>query len=139
MTSDNLKLGYELVRYYPVSPATLFDAFLSENILKQLWGVRSIQINAEVGKESAARMQTGDEYWDFRLKYETIDPARKLQWLVYFDRFPDKEFQVSLDFKPVDDGVELTVCQQNFDNTQERDNNKNAWGQALEKLLTLIN
>jgi len=46
--------------------------------------------------------------------------------------------KVELSFKTVPDGTEFTVKMENFQNSAERDGNRNAWGGALNKLEEIL-
>jgi hypothetical protein len=130
--------AYELSHAFPVTQATLFDAFINSAILKDIWGVSSITVDARPGGQARARLTIDQENWDFTITYQELVPASKLRWVVHFDRFPSKETSVKLLFKPTVSGSEATVRMENFENPQERDANKQAWEAALSMLEGIV-
>jgi hypothetical protein len=77
------------------------------------------------------------ENWEFTITYKEVVRYGKLRWVVHFDRFPTKETRATLWFKPATRGAEVTVQMENFETPEERDNNRQAWERALQKLETL--
>jgi hypothetical protein len=130
--------AYELSKVFPVTQDKLFNAFLSETTLKKIWGVSSISIDARTGGKARAKLQIGNENWDFTITYTEVVLNEKLRWIVRFDRFSNKEIRVTLWFRNTPGGTELTVRQENFENSQERDNNRAAWEGALKTLDSLV-
>jgi len=131
----NSDTAYGLTKTFPVPQEKLFNAFLDEVILKQIWGVSSISIDARPGGKAAAKLNFGGENRDFVITYKEIINFEKIKWVVRFERFPEKEeVRVELTFKPVSEGTEFTVKMENFQDSAERDDNRNAWGGALNKL-----
>ena len=55
--------AYELSHAYPVSQATLFDAFLNAAVLKDIWGVSSITVDATPGGLSRAKLTVDGVNW----------------------------------------------------------------------------
>ncbi|HKV06132.1 MAG TPA: SRPBCC family protein [Candidatus Acidoferrales bacterium] len=130
--------AYELIAPFTIAPDRLFKAFLDETVLKKLWGVSEISIDARAGGTARAKMTIANENWNFTLTYDEISPNEKLRWSVHFDRFPQKETRVTLLFKRIPAGTELTVRQENFDDARERDANREAWRGALNILGGLL-
>lgn len=130
--------AYELSRAFPVPEETLFKTFIDEAILKEIWGVSSINVDARPGGQARALLEIDGESWDFTLSYKEVVPGEKLRWIVHFDRFPTKEIRVTLLFKPTIDGTEVTIRMENFETSEERDANKHAWEAGLTKLEELI-
>ena len=76
--------------------------------------------------------------WDFTIIYREVVLPDKLRWVVHFDRFPTKETRVTLSFKTKEGGSEVTARMENFETSQERDGNKQAWEAALKKLEAIV-
>jgi uncharacterized protein YndB with AHSA1/START domain len=131
-------LSYELSRTLSVSQEALFNAFLDPAILKTMWGVSSMTVDARPNGQARAHMTILSENWDFTITYQEIIPNEKLRWLVHFDRFPSKEARAMLSFTRTTDGTEVTVQMDNFESIQERDANRAAWQGALSTLAGLI-
>jgi uncharacterized protein YndB with AHSA1/START domain len=129
---------YELSRVFPVAPGTLFSQFLDETTLKTIWGVSQITIDARPEGQARARLTINDENWDFTITYKEVVPGQTLRWIVHFDRLPSKEIKVTLRFKEIAAGTELILRMENFESSNERDQNRQAWEAALETLQGLI-
>ena len=130
--------AYELQHAFPVAKATLFNAFISAATLKSIWGVSSITVDAKPGGRTRAKFMIGNQNWDFTIIYQELVPGEKLRWLVHFDQFPTKETQATLSFRPAPGGSQVTVRMENFESSQERDANRQAWQGALKKLETIL-
>ena len=135
----NSGTAYELSKNIPVPPEKLYAAFLDPKALRKIWGLTSITIDARPEGKAIAKLQIGDQNWDFTLTYKEIVPDKKLQWEVHFDRFPEKEILTTLLFNKVKDGTNIIIRQENFATPQERDENKQAWEDTLIKLDALTN
>ena len=136
-TLDN-STAYELSKVFRVAPEKVFRSFIDEATLKNIWGVSEIKIDARPGGQARAKLQFGDENWDFTLNYKEIIPNEKLRWIVHFDRFPSKEIRATLLFTKVPEGTRLIFRQENFQTSEERDDNRQANSEALEKLDSLL-
>jgi uncharacterized protein YndB with AHSA1/START domain len=79
-----------------------------------------------------------NENWDFTIIYQEVVPPDRLRWVVHFDRFPSKETRVTLSFKAAAGGSEVTVRMENFETSQERDANRQAWEGALKRLEAIV-
>ena len=129
---------YELSRVFAVAPGKLFSRFLDEATLKTIWGVSQITIDARPEGRARAQLTINDENWDFTITYKEIVPSQTLRWIVHFDRLPSKEIKVTLRFKEIAAGTELTLRMENFESSNERDQNRQAWEAALETLEGLL-
>ena len=136
-TLDN-STAYELSRVFSAAPETVFRSFIDEGTLKQIWGVSEIIIDARREGQARAKLQIGNENWDFTLTYKEIVPNEKLRWIVHFDRFPSKETRATLLFIKVPEGTKLIFRQENFQTSEERDDNRQAITEALKTLDSLL-
>jgi uncharacterized protein YndB with AHSA1/START domain len=131
--------AYELSRSFQVPAEKLFNAFIDEDVLKKIWGVSSISIDARPGGKANAKLEFNGDNWNFIITYLEVQLFEKLKWIVHFERFPSKEIRVTLLFKETSDGTDFTVRQQNFETPQERDENRKAWEYAFNTLEGLLN
>jgi uncharacterized protein YndB with AHSA1/START domain len=138
MDASDDSTAYELSKIFPVTQEKLYNAFIDETTLKNIWGVSAITIDARPEGKARAELKIDSENWDFTITYKEVIPNEKLRWVVHFDRFPAKEIRVTLWFKKISDGTQLTLHQENFENSQERDGNRQAWEGALTTLERLI-
>ena len=88
--------------------------------------------------DKSTSYELSNENWDFTITYKEIVPNEKLRWIVHFDMFPSKETRATLWFREVPGGTNLTFRQENFENSQERDENRQAISGALKTLESLL-
>lgn len=139
MDKEDVSTTYQLTRHFSVSEDKLFNAFINESILKKIWGVSSISVDAREGGNANAKMEIEGQNWNFTITYKDIVPNKKLSWAVRFERFPEKEIIVTLSFKPIAEGTELTLDMENFASPRERDENRKAWLASLTVLEKIMN
>ena len=127
--------AYEIAKTFSVTKDQLFAALIDSAVLKKIWGVQSITVDARVnGKAQATYIEEGQD-WSFTITYKEIIPNEKLRWITHFKSFPSKETRVTLLFKKLEESkTNLLVRMENFDNAEERDANKKAWEKGLEIL-----
>src|SRR5262245_7296233 len=89
------------------------------------------------GKANAVFIANGQD-WSFALTYLEVVPPERLRWLAHFKSFPSKETRVSVRFADVDGGTRLTITMGNFETTEERDANRQAWQQGLRSLAQML-
>ena len=138
MDTIDKNTAYELSHNFHVPEATLFNAFINPATLKELWGVSSITVDARPSGQARAKLTIDNENWDFTLTYQELVPHNKLLWVVHFDRFPSKETWVTLSFRATAGGSEVTIRMENFETSQERDANRQAWEGALKRLEAIV-
>jgi uncharacterized protein YndB with AHSA1/START domain len=139
MNSTDSGLGYELSRSYPVSPPRVFAALTDAAVLKKIWGVQEITVDARVGGTTTAVYIAGGQDWSFALTYLEVVPNGSLRWVVHFKSFPTKETRVTLRLEEAAAGTDVTIRMQNFETPEERDANKQAWQHGLETLAEALN
>ena len=49
MNTKDTGIAYELSRAFTASPEALFDALTNSSVLKRIWGVQEINVDARVG------------------------------------------------------------------------------------------
>lgn len=138
MTSNDNTLGYELSEIYPVPPGRVFSALTDATVLKRIWGVQEITVDARVGGKAIALYVIEGQDWSFTLTYTEVVPDRSLRWVTHFKSFPTKETRVAALLEEVDGATELTIQMENFESPEERDANKQAWRTGLATLATIL-
>ena len=138
MNQTDSKIAYELAKPYPVSPATLFNALTDATVLKTIWGVQQITVDARVGGKTAAVYLEGSQDWSFTLTYTEVVPNEKLSWVTHFKSFPAKETRVTVLLNAADQGTELLIRMGNFETVEERDANQQAWLRGLARLADIL-
>ena len=138
MNSTDSKFAYELSQSYPVPPESLFEALTDATVLKKVWGVQEITVDARVGgKTSAVYVEAGQD-WSFTITYTDVVPNRTLGWLTHFKNFPTKETRVRVLLNDAAAGTELTIRMENFETAEERDANRQAWERGLATLADVM-
>jgi len=66
--------------------------------------------------------------------YREVVPNRRLVFTWTWQSTPERESQVTLDFKPVEQDTLLTLMHENFINEKVRDDHGIGWGQSLDAL-----
>jgi uncharacterized protein YndB with AHSA1/START domain len=81
-TTDRINdnTAYELSRVFPVTLETLFNGFINEAILKNIWGVSSITVDARPNGQARTQLEIDGENWDFTLTYQEVIQNEKLRW-----------------------------------------------------------
>ena len=138
MNSIDSKLAYELSQIYPVPPGSLFAALTDATVLKKVWGVQEITVDARVGGETRAVYVDAGQDWSFTITYTEVVPNRTLRWITHFKSFPTKETRVRVLLKEAATGTELTIRMENFETADERDANMQAWQRGLATLADVV-
>ena len=134
MSLLDVNTAYEISKTFPVSPDKVYSALTDSSVLKKIWGVQSINVDAKVGGKTNAIYVEGNQDWSFTITYLEVVPNEKLKWLTHFKSFPSKETRVTLLFKKAEAGTELIIRMENFESKEERDANKGAWETGLKTL-----
>ena len=132
MNPTGTGIEYELSRTYSASPEALFNALTNTAVLKRVWGVQEIDVDARVGGQAVATYLVDGQDWSFTITYEEL--ARndgRLRWVARFKNFPSKETRVTVLLRPADNGTLLTLRMENFESIEERDANRQAWERGL--------
>ena len=134
MNSSDSGIGYELSATYPVSRETLFQAMTDAAVLKEIWGVQQIDVDARVGGRTTAIFLAGGQDWSFTITYSVVVPNQRLEWTTHFKAFPTKETRVTVTFVALESGTALVIRMGNFETADERDANREAWRAGLATL-----
>ena len=139
MNSTDSNISYELSSSFPVSPETLFDALTSAVVLKRIWGVQEIDVDARVGGQTVAIYVVGDQDWSFTITYTELARAEgRMRWVARFKSFPSKETRVSVQLAPINEGTTLILRMENFESSDECNANRQAWEKALAILADIV-
>jgi uncharacterized protein YndB with AHSA1/START domain len=130
--------SYTITKTVALSPDKVYDTYLDPRSLKQIWGVDSISIDARPEGQTRAMLRINEQNWDFTLTYKEVIPNQKLKWIAQYDKHPKIEILTTVVFNSVKEGTEITFSQENFKTKAERDQNRNANGESLDKLSSLL-
>jgi uncharacterized protein YndB with AHSA1/START domain len=131
-------IGYELSETYPVSSERLFQALTDAAVLKQVWGVQRIEVDARVGGRTTAIFLADGQDWSFTITYSAVVPNQRLEWTTQFKAFPTKATRVTVTIEEVERGSTLVIRMGNFETAEERDANREAWRAGLATLGDLL-
>ena len=132
MNPTDTGIEYELSRMYSASPEALFKALTNPIVLKRMWGVQEITVDARVGGHAVATFVADGQDWSFTITYtELALEDGRLSWIARFKNFPSKETRVTVLLRPTGNGTALTLRMGNFESAQERDANRQAWERGL--------
>ena len=132
-------ISYELSRTFSASPEALFDALTSAIVLKRIWGVQEIDVDARVGGRAIAIYVADGQDWSFTITYtELARDKGRLRWVARFKSFPSKETRVSVQLTRVNGGTALTLRMENFESTDECNANRQAWERGLAILVDVV-
>jgi uncharacterized protein YndB with AHSA1/START domain len=132
-------IGYELSKTFSASPEALFDALTSAVVLKRIWGVQEIDVDARVGGRAVAKYVVDGQDWSFTITYTDLDRDKgRLRWVARFKSFPAKETRVYVQLTRVSGGTELTLRMENFESTEECNANREAWKRGLAILTDVV-
>lgn len=135
MNSGDSVIAYELSRTYAAPAEAIFDALTNSAVLKRMWGVQEIDVDARVGGETIATYVIEGQDWSFIITYtELARDGGRLGWVTRFKNFPLKETRVTVVLHEADNFTTLTLRMENFESTEERDANRQAWEKGLEIL-----
>jgi len=139
MNPKDTGIAYELSRAFTASHEALFDALTNSSVLKRIWGVQEINVDARVGGQAVAIYIVEGQDWSFTITYTELrrDDGR-LGWVVRFKNFPSKETSVSVRLTQADKGTVLTLRMENFESTEECDANRQAWERGLAILADVV-
>ncbi|GEM_PF-4145230 len=132
------KYSYEISKYFKCSPENLFHAFTDKATLKKIWGLSEITMDARKGGKAEAKLQIGNENWDYTLTYTDFVPHEKLSWEVRFERMPDKVIKAKCSFTKQETGTLLKMRQWNFENEQEWELHKASIEKSLQMLEEIL-
>src|SRR5262245_3157293 len=139
MNPTDTGIAYELSRSYLASPESLFDALTSAQVLKRIWGVQTIDVDARVGGHAVATYIVDGQDWSFTITYiELARPEGRLRWVARFKKFPTKETRVTVLLRKDKTGTVLTLRMENFESVEERDANRVAWERGLAILADVV-
>jgi uncharacterized protein YndB with AHSA1/START domain len=134
MNSTDSGIGYELTETYSVTSERLFQALTDAAILKEIWGVQQIDVDARVGGRTTAVFMADGQDWSFTITYGVIVPNQRLEWTTHFKAFPTKATRVVVTIDEVERGSRLVIRMGNFETAAERDANQEAWRAGLTTL-----
>ena len=130
--------AYEITKSFLEPVDKVYSSFIDSAMLKRIWNLSSITVDARPEGKTMAVMTINNEDWSFNLTYQEVVKNEKLRWITRFDNISDKEIMTTIWFQKTKTGTNIILRQENFKDPSERDENKKAWESALILLEALI-
>lgn len=131
-----------LVRRYSASPQRVFDAWVDPKLLCQWFGAGpqvscdGCELDPRVGGHFRIAMSGEGRQFVIVGNYLEFDPPRRLVFTFSWELPADavKNTRVSLDFRAVADGVELTLIHAGLPSEKSRQSHAGGWTGCLDRL-----
>jgi uncharacterized protein YndB with AHSA1/START domain len=139
-----VKPSLTVKRHLKASPAKVFAAWTDPEKMKQWMGSRGMtgqlaECDPRVGGHYRWVMKSPDgNLFDVGGVYREIVRDEKLVFTWAWKSTPERESIVTVLLKPDGDGTMLTVTHEQFFDEDARDQHRNGWDGALEKLEKLF-
>jgi uncharacterized protein YndB with AHSA1/START domain len=133
-----------LVRRLKASPARVYAAWTRPEIMAAWFGphrtrVESAESDPRVGGRFRVVMREDNgERHDVSGTFLEVEPERRLVFTWAWITTPERESLVTVTFRPVGDGTELTLLHERFADEAARAGHEGGWTQALERLESLL-
>jgi len=133
-----------LVRTYRASPERLWAAWTEPALLLRWFGpdagpVLSAETDVRPGGRYRIAFQTMDAETHTCLgTYEEVVPHKRLAFTWEWITMPERQSHIVLTFRAVVEGTELTLHHTRFADERARDDHRDGWTGALDKLAALM-
>lgn len=132
-----------MVRRFGASPADVYAAWTRPELLAQWWGphhtrVESAELDARAGgRFRVALVEDNGARHEVSGTYREVEPERKLVFTWnWAGAPPERESRVSVTFRPVPEGTELTLVHDRFADPGTATRHRRGWTESLERLST---
>ncbi len=130
-----------IVRTIEASPEAVFAAFVEPEKLALWWGpddgpVLSVEVDPRVGGRFHIRFRLAEDGTEHGSAgaFEVFDPPNRLAMSWAWDDDNGPKSYVDVSFRQVDHGTEVTLVHSRLPDAEERDQHRQGWEGALEKL-----
>ena len=130
----------EIKRTYDAPIDLVWTAWADPKQAQQWWGPRDfttpvVELDERVGGKWRALMiaPDGTELWQHGV-YRELVPKKKLVYTFIWDREPDHEMLVKVDFAAKGKKTEVAFQQTGFKSDGEREGHKGGWNQSFDRL-----
>ena len=140
----NEKPSLTIVRRIKAPPARVYAAWTRPELMARWWGpdggpVLSTEADPRVGGRFRVVFQTLDgETHDCSGEYQEVELDRKLVFTWQWVTLPERQSLVSIRFRPIEEGTELTFTHSQFFDEAARDGHRVGWTGSFEKLEALL-
>ncbi|WP_446727998.1 SRPBCC family protein [Paraburkholderia sp. SG-MS1] len=138
------KPSLTIVRRLKAPPAKVYAAWTRPELMARWWGpdagpVLSAEADPRVGGRFRVVFQTLDgATHDCHGEYQQVEADRKLVFTWQWVTLPERRSLVTIQFRPIDAGTEMTFTHAQFFDEAARDGHQAGWSGAFEKLDSLI-
>ena len=136
--NDNEKLVIN--RTYNAPLDLVWKAWAEPELARKWWGPRGftapvVELDERPGGKWRALMigPDGTEYWQHGV-YREIVPKKRIVYTFIWDREPDHEMLITVDFSGEGDKSEVNFQQTGFRSGAERDGHKGGWTESFDRL-----
>ena len=127
-------------RTYDAPIDLVWKAWADPQQAKQWWGPRGfkapvVELDERPGGKWRALMigPDGIELWQHGV-YREIEPRKRIVYTFIWDREPDHEMLVSVDFAAKAKKTEITFEQTGFSTDREREGHNGGWNESFDRL-----
>lgn len=134
------KPSLTIVRRLKAPPETVYAAWTRPGMMAAWFGphgtrVESAASDPRVGGRFRVVMREGSgEVHDVSGVFREVEPARKLVFTWAWVTMPERASLVTVTFRPVEGGTELTLLHEQFADEQARIGHQGGWTEAFERL-----
>ena len=130
-----------LVRRFRAPPALVYAAWTRPEMLAQWWGphhtrVERAELDVRVGGRFRVVLFETDngERHEVSGTYTEIEPQRRLVFSWAWASTPERVSRVTVTFRPVSDGTEVTLVHDRFADADTATRHRRGWTESLERL-----
>lgn len=129
-----------MVRRFGASPARVYAAWTRPEQLARWWGPHHTRVeNAEAearpgGRFRVVLVEDNGARHEVSGTYSEVEPERKLVFSWAWASAPERESRVSVSFRAVPEGTELTLVHDRFADADTATRHRRGWTESLEKL-----
>ncbi len=130
-----------LVRRIKAPPAAVYAAWTRPELLARWFGphhtrVEIAEADARVGgrfRTVLVEHDTGERH-EVSGTYAEVEPGRRLAFSWAWAGTPERESRVTVTFRPVPEGTELTLVHDRFADAEAAARHRRGWTESLERL-----
>lgn len=132
-----------LVKRIKAPPATVFAAWTRPAMIARWFGphhtkVEQAEIEAREGGRFLIRLvEENGERHGVGGTYTVFEPERRLVFTWAWVSMPERESRVTVEFRPIPDGTEVTLTHDRFADPETATRHRRGWTESLERLEAL--
>lgn len=129
-----------LVRRIKAAPAKVFAAWTRAETIALWFGphhtrVEHAEVDARVGGRFLIRLvEENGERHGVSGTYVEVEPERRLQFTWAWVSMPERESRVTVAFRPIPEGTEVTLTHDRFADADTATRHRRGWTESLERL-----